>query len=122
MTIAEAAQAAGAGIALLTLIVGVVTATRGLAEFRRDNSLKRMDKFEAMRNKYDHDDKIQRVNLALNLKQRPGENVVDAVKSLEFSDKIAFLVFFEDIALLNNAKILADDVNRRSGSRIARNR
>lgn len=110
MTITEAAQAVGAAIALMTLIVGVVTAIKGVAEFRRDNSLKRIEKFEAMRKRYDTEEKIQRVNLALNLKQRPGKDSASAVKNLEFGDKIAFMVFFEDIALLNNAGVLSDEV------------
>src|SRR6266436_1744641 len=110
MNIAEIAQAAGASIALMTLIVGVFTATKGFFEFRRDNSLKRIEKFQQMRNKYGEDEQIQRVDLALNFKQDQPDKFRDAVIGLDFNDKMAFLMFFEEVALLHNSGILNVDV------------
>jgi hypothetical protein len=82
---------------------------RGYREFIRDNSLKRLEKFEQMKNKYDKDEQMQKVIKALNFKQDNPQHFKDTVEALDANDKRAFLMFIEEIALLNNSRILSTD-------------
>jgi hypothetical protein len=100
MSIPEVAQTIGAAIAIRTLILCVYTARNGLVEFKRDNSLKRVERFENMRKRYDGNEKLQKVVLALKLKYKLAQNSFNLVKDLGY---------IEDVALLNNAGILNDD-------------
>ena len=69
-----------------------------------------MEKFQEKRNKYDNDERIQKVNQALTVKQNRPAEFHDVAVGLDLNHKMAFMMFFEEIALLNNSGILNDDI------------
>lgn len=84
--------------------VGVGALIKGVAEYSRHNSIKRVELFFEMRRRLKDDPRLSRVVQLIRKRDLEG------VDGLELEDKLYFTGFFEEVALLLNSGLIRPQV------------
>jgi hypothetical protein len=85
-------------------VVGVVVASKGIIEYTQQNAIRRLELFQAMRKRFEESPAMQRVRAALEADKE------DAVTSLAKNDKVDFLAFYEDLALMVDSRMMRPEI------------
>jgi hypothetical protein len=107
MTFADLVQnAAGisAIVAALTFLIGIVAVIKTLAEYATQNSMKRFEKFQEMRKRFKDNPRF------LHIYQLLDKGDDRELLTIDFKDKLEFLSYFEEIALMRNSGLLKTSV------------
>ncbi len=81
-------------VTVVGTVVGVLVALKGILEYSRQNAMRRLELFQAMRRRFEESQAMLRVRAAL-------ESDDDhALASVAKNDKVDFLAFYEDLALM----------------------
>jgi len=83
-------------------VIALFTVIRGVLEYARSNAQKRAELFFALRKRFDESAGMRRIRAALDAADDK------LLKSIAKSDKIDFLTFYEDVALLMNSKLMRE--------------
>jgi len=77
---------------------------KGIFEFSRQNAMRRLELFQSMRKRFEESPSIKRVRDAL---ESDGK---DAFATLTKNDKVDFLAFYEDLALMVDTRMMRFDI------------
>jgi hypothetical protein len=87
----------------LSLVVAVGTLVKAVMEFKRQNALKRFEKYQEMNNVYTHDATLTAFRDAL---RAGGETLA----KYEVIEKYRFMAFYEDIAMMCQSGLMRIEV------------
>jgi len=94
----------GAIFEVLTVLVASLTALFGYRQYRQQNALQRFEKLEEMRRLFDGRGEFGDICTLLD------KNDSQGLRAVHFKDKITFLGFFEDVALMRNSGLISDQL------------
>lgn len=90
-------------LAAAVTITGIGTAIKGLLEYSNENKRKRAQQFIEMRHRFKENQTIMKICDLL-------ENDDVKLKDISSRDKIYFLGFYEEVALLMNSKLIKKEI------------
>jgi hypothetical protein len=102
--IVQNAAGISAIVASLSFLVGAVTLIKTRAEYIQQNSMKRFEKFQEMRKRFKEDDTLTEICFLL---EEDSDKLRDDV---HFKQKLDFLGFFEEVALMHNSGLLRTSI------------
>lgn len=97
------AQGLSAVVAALTVLVGLGTLWKSLREYNKSNALKRFEKFQDMRVKFDS-------GMIAKIRDLIGQEDKTELEKISIADKERFMAFYEEIALMNQSKLLSNNI------------
>lgn len=100
------------------VIVALFTFLKGVIEYMKQGSQKRAELFNTMRKKYKENENFKNIRRLLEkelserdlLKKRKLEKVDEDLKNVNIIDKMDYIGFFEEIALMMNSKIIKKEI------------
>jgi|HubBroStandDraft_3_1064219.scaffolds.fasta_scaffold174203_2 hypothetical protein len=90
-------------VATATFLVGIVAFIKTLMEYTQQNSMKRFEKFQEMRKRYKEDPVLREICTLL-------EDDSERLRDMPFKQKLIFLGFYEEIALMHNSGLLRPSI------------
>lgn len=91
-------------VTVLGTVVGVLVALKGILEYSRQNAMRRLELFQAMRRRFEESQAMLRVRAALE------SDDANALASVTRNDKVDFLAFYEDLALMVDSGMMHPEI------------
>jgi hypothetical protein len=91
-------------LTVLGAVVGLLGFLKGVLEYSRQNEMRRLDLFQAMRQRFEVSEGMKRVREALE------SDEANALVSVTKKDKVDFLAFYEDLALMVVSGIIHPEI------------
>lgn len=89
---------------IIGVIVTIFVFFKGILEYSHQNAMRRLELFQSMRKRFEESAPIQRVREALESEKE------DSLAALSKKDKVDFLAFYEDLALMVDSGLMRSEI------------